>query len=148
MKPTHIVIHHSLTPDGKTVSWSAIRRFHTTDPAHMFSDIGYHAGVELVGTDYEVFLGRPWDVEGSHCKAHGMNHISLGVCLVGNYDAAPPPEPMLDVMARYVVLPWMRIFGIMPAAVRFHRDWAPDRTCPGTMFTRALLARHVPGIVV
>lgn len=147
MKPTHIVIHHSLTKDGATVSWSAIRNFHMTDPAHMFSDIGYHAGVELAGSSYEVFLGRPWDVVGAHCKSHGMNRISLGVCIVGNFDDAPPSDEMLDVAARYVILPWMRIFGIEPAAVRFHRDWAPDRSCPGKMFTRELLAKHIHGVM-
>ena len=43
---THIMIHHSATEDSQTLSWQAIRRFHMTDPEHLWADIGYHAGVE------------------------------------------------------------------------------------------------------
>ncbi len=146
--PTQIVVHHSLTPDGRTVSWGAIRSFHMTDPTHRWSDIGYHAGVELAGDGYETLLGRSWDEQGAHCKAGGMNRLALGVCCVGNFDLVPPPDEMLDVLARRVLLPWMRLFDIHPAAISFHRDHAPDRTCPGRMFTKPILARHVPGLSV
>ena len=77
MKPTHIVIHRSLTNDGQSVSREAIRKYHLQQGWH---DIGYHYGIELAGDHYELFTGRkPYQI-GAHCKESGMNACSLGIC--------------------------------------------------------------------
>jgi N-acetylmuramoyl-L-alanine amidase len=143
-RPTHIVVHHSLTADSKAVSWGAIRDFHVNERA--WADIGYHAGVELAGSEYEVLVGRPWDREGAHCKDGGMNHIALGVVLVGSFDMTAPPDAQLEVLTSRVLLPWMRMFGIPALNVTPHRFYAPDRSCPGRAFTGELMARFLPGI--
>jgi hypothetical protein len=54
-KPNKIILHHSATADGPTVSWGAIRRFHVVECA--WGAIGYHYGIELVGDYYEVLIG-------------------------------------------------------------------------------------------
>jgi hypothetical protein len=77
-----------------------------------------------------------------------MNHHALGVCLVGNFDSAPPPPAQLEILRDRCLIPWMRMFQIPPQNVRFHRDFAGDRTCPGKAFTRDVLAPYLPGGIV
>ena len=128
-KPEKIIIHHSLTKDGATVSWGAIRRWHTEH--HGWVDIGYHAGIELVYTEYEIFYGRPWDAPGSHTI--GQNSISLGFIFVGNYDLIEPTDKMLETSAKLLKL-WMRLYDIPKHRIYRHHDFAKDRTCPGSKF--------------
>ena len=130
MTPSKVIIHHSATVDGTTFSWSAIKRYHVQTLGWL--DIGYHAGVELVDDDYFTLFGRPWDMDGAHTQ--GQNGIALGLCFVGNYDLAPPPNEMLVFAARHLGR-IMKDLGI-PADVGHvhkHGDFAP-KTCPGTLF--------------
>jgi hypothetical protein len=141
MIPTEIIIHCSATKDSGTVSWSAIRRYHTE--VRGWQDIGYHAGIELVGEkDYEVFLGRPWDKQGAHCRAQGMNGHSLGFCFVGDYDKAEPPVRMLELGAKHIAA-MCRIFKIPVKDVYGHRDFEKNKTCPGKMFSLDVLRYFV-----
>jgi len=129
-----ICIHHSLTKDSQTVSWSAITRYHVKTLGWRWN--GYHAGVELVGEKYEVLLGRPIDWVGSH--APPVNRTHLGVCFVGNYDLVEPPFEMLAVACERIIRPWMSTFGIPRENIEFHRDYS-TKTCPGTKFKRKML---------
>lgn len=129
MKPTKIIIHHSLTKDSGTVSWGAVRRWHVEHNGWI--DIGYHAGVELVYTEYEMFIGRMWDKGGAHTL--GQNSKSLGFLFVGNYDAQPPPDRMLEVGAKVIAL-WMRLFNIPKDKVYGHHKFADYKSCPGSKF--------------
>ena len=129
MKPQEIIIHHSLTKDSRTVSWGAIRRWHTEHCG--WGDIGYHAGIELVYTEYEIFIGRPWDKMGAHTA--GQNDKSLGFVFVGNYDLEPPAERMLEIGARIISL-WMRLFDMPKEKIYPHSKFASYKSCPGTEF--------------
>ncbi len=138
MTPTKIVVHHSLTADSQTVSWGAIRHYHTVVLG--WQDVGYHAGVELVrsGTHeyYEILLGRMWDRIGAHEPA--VNAESLGVCFVGDFDLKEPPMGQLVVGARLIAY-WMKLFGISKHSVYGHRDFRPDKSCPGRRFDMDVL---------
>ena len=140
---THIMIHHSATKDSDTYSWSAIRRYHMTDPSHMWSDIGYHFGVELVGTSFEALIGRPLDRIGAHCPQGMMNRRAIGVCVVGNYDLIEPPAGALAVLSERVLTPLMQTFRIDPVNIVFHRNYNSAKSCPGVRFTKELLERYV-----
>lgn len=132
-RPKFIIIHHSLTEDGQTVSWGAIRRYHTA--VQGWRDIGYHYGIELVGDYYEVILGRFPDENGAHCL--GANDKSLGICCVGNFDLAPPPDRQWQLCLQ-LVREIMQIYNIAPGNVFGHREWAEGRTCPGTHWDMGL----------
>ena len=133
MRPIKAIIHHSLTKDSETVSWGAIRKWHTgqhPDSPHKWNDIGYHYGIELVGDFYEVLVGRPVNIPGAHCQ--GWNNSSIGICFVGNYDLAPPPDAMMK-RAVEVFSPIIANLQIPYEGIRPHSAYS-GKTCPGKMF--------------
>jgi hypothetical protein len=136
MNWTHIILHHSLTPDGATVSWNAIRRFHMTDPAYLFSDIGYHFGVELIGDYYEVLVGRDLTKEGAHCREQGMNRKGIAICAIGNYDIITPPSLLLARTLR-LVSSLQETWKIGTSNVLGHRETGAPKSCPGKLWDMA-----------
>ena len=137
-QPTRIIIHHSATKDSSTVSWGAIRRYHTVDLG--WSDIGYHAGIEFARDAFECFYGRPVTRNGGHTRGHNNN--TLGFCFVGDYDAEEPPAMMLKYAAERVIVPWMWQFDIDPDHIHPHRKFA-NKTCPGEKFNMDELKGHL-----
>lgn len=142
--PTHIMIHHSLTKDSGTVSWAAIEKYHRE--VNRWSDIGYHAGVENITADaglwkykYQALVGRANDRFAAACPQGHMNNLALHVCCIGNYDLGPPSPELLKVLLDRIILPWSREYGIPPENWVGHRDFNPDKSCPGTKFDLNLL---------
>lgn len=155
MKPEYIILHHSLTEDSRTVSWQAIRRYHkswayrgkiiteawgrelveqgfsTKEP---WRDIGYHYGIELINDAYEILLGRMPNDSGAHCIERAMNHRSLGVCFIGNFDEVEPPVAQYQ-QGLHLVRWLMQEFGIPLTNVVGHRYFAGYKTCPGKRFS-------------
>lgn len=129
MKVTKLIIHHSLTKDGKVNDWAAIRRYHVE--VNKWKDIGYHYGIELVGDEYVIQKGRAeWRV-GAHVL--GMNSKSLGICVVGNYDLAEPPEAALNLLANLCAR-LCKKYKLKLADIETHHKYASYKTCPGTKF--------------
>lgn len=136
-----IVVHHSLTTDGVTLTWSDIRLDHmglvpwSRWLAHPMDDIGYHGGCELVGNQYECLVGRPETWAGGHCPQQGMNDESFGFCFTGNFDVKPPTDEQLFTAVRRVIVPVMYRYDLSIDAVKGHAFYANDgRTCPGRLF--------------
>ncbi len=130
MIPTKIILHHSLTADGETVSWGAIRRYHRTVMG--WRDIGYHYGIELVDRAPEILVGRMMNEYGAHCRGAGMNRRSLGVCFVGNFDDQPPAPAIWDAGLK-LVGSLVDMFNISPKDVHGHCAFS-GKSCPGKRF--------------
>jgi|WetSurSiteA1Bulk_404760.scaffolds.fasta_scaffold00002_28 N-acetylmuramoyl-L-alanine amidase len=133
--PSIIILHHSLTKDSGTVSWSAIRNYHVH--TNGWKDIGYHFGIEKVTNPndsylvYEILLGRFADMVGSHVEGH--NYGSLGICFVGNYDEEEPSSTMINKGVDLVS--WLcRLYKIKPEYILGHRDFNSHKSCPGKLF--------------
>jgi len=139
LKPKKIIIHHSLTSDGSTLSWPNIQSYHTNVKG--WSDVGYHAGIEKVGDRFVCLFGRPDVLCGAHTK--GQNSDSLGFCFVGNFDDREPERSRLRVAARRVLAPWCVRHGIPVAGIVPHRQFASYKTCPGRQFDMDVLRRIV-----
>ena len=136
MNPRYIIIHHSLTEDGATVSWNAITDYHVN--VNGWKDVGYHYGAELVGDRYNIFKGRMDNEDGAHCI--GFNDKSIGICLVGNYDISEPCEQQIALLKK-LVNSLREIYGIPLENVLGHwetyglRGVPVEKSCPGNKFS-------------
>lgn len=129
-KVRRIIVHHSKTPDGATLSVPAIRKYHVE--TNGWADIGYHFLVEEVGDHVEVIVGRPLDRTGAHCQGH--NNDSIGICFVGDFDLEAPSDHLLEVAASRLIVPLLRLFNLGAASIEGDRTNYPTKTCPGRMF--------------
>lgn len=127
MKPRGVIIHHSLTKDGKVEDWDGIKRYHMEEKG--WSDIGYHAGVERINGVLTALTGRPLNMTGGHCLGH---NDTIGICIVGNFDLAPPDGEMLRYAAA-LAAGYLRMFELPIETLQRHHDYA-EKSCPGTQF--------------
>ena len=129
MRPTRIILHCSDTKDSGTVSWGAIRKYHKEVKG--WKDIGYHIGLEKIDDYYEILLGRMLNEQGAHCEGHNID--SIGICFVGQFDDTPPPDMQWLTGVRLV--DWLlSIFNLTHNDVYGHREFNPNKSCPGKMF--------------
>lgn len=138
MHPEFIIIHHSATADGEKLSWQAIRRGHL---AKRYRDIGYHYGIELINTRYEILTGRMLNESGAHCR--GWNGQSIGICFIGNFERDRPPEGQIRLGLR-LVESLREVFDIPEENVKPHRDFKAT-LCPGRFFPMYRFNRWIEG---
>ena len=135
LTPKRIMIHHSLTDDGSTLSWPNILSYHINVKG--WTDGGYHAGIEEVAGRFICMFGRPDVRPGAHTR--GCNSSSLGFCFVGDFDRVEPGRPRLRCAAKRVLAPWCIRHNLTVDAIRPHYEFASHKTCPGKLFDINLL---------
>lgn len=100
--------------------------------------IGYH---NLITGEKNYKAREEWEV-GAHCNQQenglSMNFQSLGVCVGFDGDIEFPTPKQYELLQKQV-WDWMDKYMISPSRVKFHRDYAKDKTCPGSLITQQWL---------
>lgn len=130
----YIVIHHTATRDGNadTINSLHLRR-------GWKEGMGYHFLIDN-GTDGradgEIEAGRRWvrQMDGAHANKANMNHIGIGISLVGNFSETHLSEAQLGSLVQLVKTLQVR-YGIPTSHVIGHRHVPGAATeCPGNHF--------------
>ncbi len=130
----YIVIHHSGATSGTV---AGMDRYHREE-RHMENGLAYHF---VIGNghgmkDGEIAIGNRWlhQIDGGHLASYSLNKISIGICLVGNFDRTRPTSKQLSQLHALVAY-LMRRCHLKADAVTIHQDINPIYTrCPGKHF--------------
>lgn len=154
-RPDFIVIHTAASylynkerrvwEPMKDIDVEDIRAWHKT---RGFAREGYHYiildGNHSKRKDGDIDLGRPEYMIGAHTR--GLNHRSIGICLVGHGDISQPSPAQMKTLNE-LVTKLMQKYGIPKVNVIGHRDvnslidrgliderYFTSKTCPGRLF--------------
>ena len=136
MVAEYLILHCSDTEDGPTLSWPAIRRYHTGVKG--WSDIGYHYGLERYKDRMILLPGRRPTTYGAHCQAAGRNKDSIGLCVVGDFDRVAPTPSVYDAIVNALALIAL-MHGIHVDRIRAHREFDDRKSCPGSRIDMNLI---------
>ena len=130
----NIVFHHS----GTTLdTLTSMDRYHRNE-RHMENGLAYHfvIGNGVRTKDGEIYVGRRWSkqLDGGHLSSVGMNRISIGICLIGDFNKRAPSEKQLNAL-RQLTAYLMNRCGLTKSNVHSHRQInARPTQCPGSKF--------------
>lgn len=139
-----IVIHHSGTTADRAVN---IARVHKEE-RNMENGLAYHFVIEngTRGTrNGDVYIGNRWkkQLHGGHMKLWAHNQVSIGICLIGNFERSRPKAKQmeqLDALIDYL----RRKTGVPAKNITTHKLMHPNHTlCPGKLFPTEQLKRMV-----
>ena len=114
-----ITVHHTAIERSLEGPVAVARHLRNIQGDHMGSqawgDIGYHY---LIDGEGRVWQGREIRFQGAHAGNHQLNRGNLGICLLGNFQHAPPParqlaalKGLLEKLAARHHVPGERIYG-------------------------------------
>lgn len=99
---THIVLHHSGTPQGNVRDMD---RYHR-EQRRMVNGLGYHF---VIGNgngmrDGEIGIGPRWrrQQDGGHLASAAQNRYSIGICLIGNFEVDHPTARQMESLRALV----------------------------------------------
>jgi N-acetylmuramoyl-L-alanine amidase len=129
----YIIIHHSATDSGNANSLYDLHN------RRGFTGLGYDFIIDN-GTggkqDGQIEVSGRWvkQIDGAHCKAGGMNHQGIGICLVGNFSKEMVSERQLDSLVYLVNL--LRHYYHIPRGKILGHGQVPGAAteCPGLRF--------------
>lgn len=125
----YLVVHHEGGVTAEGSSALDIHRWYLSRTDDKYAATGYHAHVERDG---RIAEGRPLWAVGAHAARKGgpdYNPESLGLCIVGNLDLAPPAEGQLDAAVAW--LRWASLLHSTAQVVGHGELPAMATNCPG-----------------
>ncbi len=156
--PKYIIVHCSdVSYKTSSDQYASINKYHKDERGFPVSKSGQYVGYHSLITGGKNWRPRQDDEMGAHCnqeydgvnifptgtgKAQTMNLQSLGVCVGFDGDVELPTQADA-VMLRDQIWAWQDKYGIATKDVRFHRDFATGKTCPGSLVTRAWLEQLI-----
>lgn len=129
----YIVVHHSATKEGTARSMDLYHR-----RRGMENGLAYHFVIgNGRGTgDGVIEIGNRWrrQIKGGHLASERLNDISIGICLVGNFNNQRPTQAQmrsLRALVQYLMLRSRTGVG----SVKLHKQINTKPTeCPGRQF--------------
>jgi hypothetical protein len=135
----YIVVHNSGTRQGN----AKIFDYYHRRVRKMPNGLAYHfvIGNGTSSGNGQIEVGERWrrQINGGHVHSDYLNHIALGVCLVGDFNRSQPTRQQLEALDELVRYLRQRVGKIdrKPAIVKAHRDINPPQwptDCPGDRF--------------
>lgn len=127
-----VVVHHTVKPTPDT--WSGLRTMQSLQRYYM--KLGWTSGPHLFichgaknARDDGIFQLTPLNMPGTHAGL--CNSRTIGIEVVGYYDAQPWSAPLSDMVCTTIAhfMDWQQ----MPSsAIVGHRNCNSPKTCPGT----------------
>lgn len=114
---------------------------------HMENGLAYHfvIGNGFGLKDGKIYVCDRWkrQLDGGHVKGLWLNSVSIGICLVGNFDRRKPTkEQMASLKALASEL--LEVCDLKVTAVRSHKVINRNHTrCPGKYFPEATLIKEL-----
>ena len=138
------MVHHSGTQLDTALSMD---RYHRNE-RHMENGLAYHfvIGNGVRTKDGEIYIGQRWrkQLDGGHLSSVAQNRISIGICLIGDFNKRPPTEKQL-ASARALIAYLMDRCDLPKSSVKTHRQINSRPTeCPGSKFPSQKLIAGLP----
>lgn len=123
-KTDYIVVHHTAHPN------CSIQDIHRWHQEKGWNGVGYHYFIRKNGN---IYRGRDKDAIGSHCL--GINEVSIGVSLEGNFDTEYPSGAQKSSLNDLL----QELVKIYPQAKIIRHSDKYATSCPGKLFDNSLL---------
>jgi len=123
-KTDYIVVHHTAHPN------CSIQDIHRWHQEKGWNGVGYHYFIRKNGN---IYRGRDKDAIGSHCL--GINEVSVGVSLEGNFDTEYPSDAQKSSLNDLL----QELVKIYPNAKIIKHSDKYATSCPGKFFDNSLL---------
>jgi hypothetical protein len=134
-----IVVHNSGTRQGNARIFDYYHRY----VRHMPNGLAYHfvIGNGTSSGNGQIEIGGRWvkQLQGGHVHSDYLNNISLGICLVGDFNRDLPTHEQEEALTELIDYLRKRVGKIhgKPAIVKAHREINPPQwptDCPGDRF--------------